>query len=809
MQAERILIVEDEPVVALDLQQSLMEMGHQVLPIATSFTEAIKVVQQDQPSLILMDIHIDGDTDGIDACEIISQRWKLPVIFLTAYADDLTVSRAANVKPFGYVMKPFESKELMAVIQVARSRHNTEGMLAASEQRLTMALDAAQLGSWQWSHQHDKLEGDERFFRILGGGLRPFQCSLADLLHLVTEQDRNRLSHWFQQTEFFSDSFCIPRSGQEPGWIEIYGKLIDNLNGEQVLIGAVRDISLRKRMEDQLRQASVVFSAAVEGMLILDAECRIVNANPAFYQMSHFSEQEIMGENPEDFLLLRRESDPSYLTIAASEPGYWTGEARCKRQDGSLISILQHVCVVRNRDGQTQQIVVSVSDISFIREAEQQLEHLAFHDPLTGMGNRYLLDQRLAQEMSLSQVNGGNVAIIFIDLDGFKAINDSMGHHIGDRLLQEAARRISGQIRRYDEAIRLGGDEFVVIVPNLTQQSDGRLVADKILQALSLPVRIDEHQFRIGASIGIATFPQDGDGLSEILSAADSAMYEAKRQGKGRICVYTSDMTDTVRTRLNLEQCLHHALERQELELYYQPVFDLAEGSLVGFEALIRWNHPVSGLLLPDQFIRIAEECGLIQSIGSWVLDSALQQLSQWSETTGTTLVMAVNVSPKQFLQDDFLTLVEAALRRWQVPAHQLEIEITESTLQDFQRSRGIVSALRGLGVRVAIDDFGTGYSSLALLKHLPVSRIKIDRSFILALPDNKRDLGLVSVMLKMASSLELQVTAEGVETRQQAEALQQLGCPTVQGFYYGYPLPAARALQGAFTSVQRCDDKC
>ena len=804
MQAECILIVEDEPVVALDLQQSLMEMGHQVLSIATSFTEALNVVQQNQPSLILMDIHIDGDTDGIDACEMISRRWKLPVIFLTAYADDLTVSRAANVKPFGYVMKPFESKELMAVIQVARSRHNAEGMLAASEQRLTMALDAAQLGSWQWSRQHDKLEGDERFFEIVGGGLRPFQSSLTDLLRLVTEQDRDRLSHWFQQTDFFSDTFCIPRSGQELAWIEIYGKLTCNLNGEPVLIGAVRDISLRKTMEDQLRQASVVFSEAVEGMLILDADCRVVSANPAFFQMTRFSEQQIMGLHPDDFLLVRRESDPSYSAIAVSEPGFWTGEARCKRQDGSQISILQHVCVVRNEQGQTQQIVVSISDISFIREAERQLEHLAFHDPLTGMGNRYLLDQRLAQEMSLSQVNGGNVAIIFIDLDGFKAINDSMGHHIGDRLLQEAAHRISGQIRRYDEAIRLGGDEFVVIVPNLTQQSDGRLVAEKILQALSVTIRIDEHQFRISASIGIATFPQDGAGLSEILSAADSAMYEAKRQGKGRICVYTSDMTDTVRTRLNLEQGLHHALERQELELYYQPVFSMANERLSGFEALIRWNHPVSGVLLPDQFIRIAEESGQIQSIGSWVLDTALQQLSQWTEATGTALVMAVNVSPKQFLQDDFLASVELALRRWQVPAHQLEIEITESVLQDFQRSRGIVSGLRELGVNVAIDDFGTGYSSLALLKHLPVSRIKIDRSFILALPGNARDHGLVSVMLKMACSLELEVTAEGVETWQQAEVLQQLGCSAAQGFYYGQPAPTATALHDAICRHDR-----
>lgn len=793
MQAERILIVEDEPVVALDLQQTLMEMGHQVVSIATSFSEAIAAVHQDQPSLVLMDIHIDGDTDGIDACEAIYQRWKLPVIFLTAYADDLTVTRAANTKPFGYVMKPFESKELLAVIQVARARHDTEVMLATSEERLAMALDAAQLGTWELSHQCGKLDGDERFYQIVCGGLRPFQNTLDELLNQVTDHDRNRVCALFQQTGFFSDTFRIRRSGKEVAWIEIYGKLICNLRGEQVLIGAVRDVSLRKSMEEHLRQASVVFSTAVEGMLIVDANGQIVNANPAFFQMTGFQETEIIGVRPDDFLLIRRESDPLYSVIAASEAGFWTGEARCKRHDGTLISILQHVCVVRNDEGETEQIVVSISDISFIREAEQQLEHLAFHDPLTGMGNRYLLDQRLAQEMSLSQVSGGNVAIIFIDLDGFKAINDSMGHHIGDRLLQEAARRISGQIRRYDEAIRLGGDEFVVIVPHLTQHGDGRLVAEKILHALAVPVKIDEQQFRIGASIGIATFPHDGCGLSEILSAADSAMYEAKRQGKGRICEYSSDMTETVRTRLSLEQDLHQAIEQQELEVYYQPVIRLSDGALLGFEALVRWNHPISGLVMPDQFIRIAEECGLIESIGTWVLDAALRQLSLWTEASGTALVMAVNVSPKQFLQEEFVSILDAALKRYNLPAHQLEIEITESTLQDFQRSRRIVSAVRALGASVAIDDFGTGYSSLALLKHLAVSRIKIDRSFVIALPDNARDYGLVAAMMNMATSLELDVTAEGVETQQQAAALHTLGCPVVQGYLYGRPQPAGR----------------
>jgi diguanylate cyclase (GGDEF)-like protein len=446
---------------------------------------------------------------------------------------------------------------------------------------------------------------------------------------------------------------------------------------------------------------------------------------------------------------------------------------------------------VRSDTGQAEQFVLSISDISFIREAERQLEHLAFHDPLTGLGNRYLLDQRLMQELRLANGQQACLAILFIDLDGFKAINDSMGHHVGDKLIQEVARRIQSQIRRHDEAIRLGGDEFVVILPNLANQSDARLVAEKMLRQIAEPIQVDEHALRISASIGIASYPQDGQDLNTLLSAADSAMYAAKHQGKGRACAYAAEMTDYVRTRLQTEQSLHHALERQELQLYYQPVFHLNTGQLAGFEALLRWQHPVSGLLSPDQFIPVAEESGLIEPIGTWVLEQALQQIQIWQQMTQRPLFMAVNVSPRQFVHADFGAIVQQALQRFQLSGESLEIEITESMLQDFQRSKRIVEALRTLGCTVAIDDFGTGYSSVSLLRHLPVSRIKIDRSFVSALPGRAQDTGLVSAMLGMAHSLGLEVTAEGIETAEQAGLLAEMANMAAQGYYFERPQPA------------------
>lgn len=556
-------------------------------------------------------------------------------------------------------------------------------------------------------------------------------------------------------------------------------------------------------MEENLRQASVVFNTAVEGMLILDAQGYVIHANPAFHNMTGYSIDDIQGKLPNEFLMIRRESDPTYDDIASGSAGFWTGEVPCKRKDASFFSTLQHICVVRNERGNPEQFVLSISDISFIREAERQLEHLAFHDPLTGLGNRYLLDQRLNQEISKAQLNSAQLVIIFIDLDGFKAINDSMGHHVGDRLLQEVARRILTQIRRYDEAIRLGGDEFIVITPDLHHASEGHIVADKILKALAVPICIDEQQLRISASIGIARYPGDGNDLSELLSAADSAMYEAKRQGKARACYYSSDMIENVRTRLNIEQSLHSAIENDELILHYQPVIDIQKNKLMGFEALIRWNHPVSGLLSPDKFIQIAEETGLIEPIGDWVLNQALRQLKEWNQAMGGEFFMAVNVSPRQFLHEEFLGSVQAALLHHQIDGRLLEVEITESTLQDFQRSRRIVTGIRELGASVAIDDFGTGYSSIALLRHLSVSRIKIDRAFVSALPGSQSDIGLVSAILAMAQSLGLDVTAEGIETQEQADVLRDMGCPAIQGYFFGKPLPPEKYLPAWFQRMQ------
>lgn len=804
MNPEHILIVEDEPVVALDLRMTLEELGHEVCAIHMSCDAAIAYIEKHRPSMVLMDIHLQGERDGIDACEQIYKQWKLPVVFLTAFADDKTVSRAAASKPFGYVMKPFETKELSAVIQVARCRHDAEKAVAKSERRLAVAVEAADLAIWEWEAHVNALQGDLKFQQLLGSPLLPFTAGLAAMMDRVHPDDREQLAHHFEVDQLFTNEFRVQRDSGEYAWLEIYGKLYQNMEGQNIVVGALRDVTKRKITEQHLRQASVVFGATAEGILILDREGHIVSANHAFMRLTGYTEQEIVGHKPLDFLVSRRDNDPAPKDIEQLVQGCWSGEVACKCKDGRMFPAFQNICVVNDDSGFAGQFILTLADISSVREAERQLEHLAYHDPLTGLGNRYLLEQRLTAELDTAMQQRGHVAIIFIDLDGFKTINDSMGHHVGDRVIQETARRIMAEIRRSDEAIRLGGDEFVIIVSSNGQHGDELIVADKILKSLALPFTLDHQQFIIGASIGVASYPADGSSLSELLSAADSAMYEAKRCGKGRICTYSSDLIENVRTRLDLEQSMYGALQRNEFALYLQPIIDLHESKLIGFEALLRWNHPTQGLLSPDKFISIAEESGLIEMIGAWVLDHAVAQLSEWNKTYKTNLFVAVNVSVRQFMEDKFIQLIQKTLDRYSLPAAQLEIEITESMLQDFHKSRKTVTAMRDMGLSVAIDDFGTGYSSLALLKHLPVTRIKIDRSFIVPLPGSARDIGLVRAIVQMASSLGLQVTAEGIETLAQADTLYALDCHSVQGYYFGRPAPAASCVREWFPDFKQ-----
>ena len=423
-------------------------------------------------------------------------------------------------------------------------------------------------------------------------------------------------------------------------------------------------------------------------------------------------------------------------------------------------------------------------------QAEARLQHLSYYDPLTDLGNRHLLQERLTLEIETARVNHHVLALLFIDLDGFKLINDNLGHSAGDLLLKLSADRIRHCLRPGDIAIRLGADEFLVLLPAIRETQDLLGLIEGLQRRLHDPADIGQERVRLSASIGVSLYPEHGQTPDSLISAADNAMHEAKRRGRNGYLFHSPDMTAQTRERMLLEQGLLKAIEQQEFRLLYQPMTDLADGHLSGLEALIRWQHPSLGMISPDRFIPVAEECGLIEPLGEWVMRTACRQGQQWLAEGLAVPRLSVNVSVREMRSHDYVERVTAILAETGFPAERLEIEVTESIIQSVDHSLRLFTRLKALGVQIAIDDFGTGFSSLSLLRSLPIDRIKIDRAFVQALPDDKHSRELCRTIVQLATSLGMAVTAEGIETQPQRQFLQSLRCEEGQGYLFSHPLP-------------------
>lgn len=423
-------------------------------------------------------------------------------------------------------------------------------------------------------------------------------------------------------------------------------------------------------------------------------------------------------------------------------------------------------------------------------QAEARLQHLSYYDPLTDLGNRHLLQERLTLEIETARVNRHVLALLFIDLDGFKLINDNLGQSAGDLLLKLSADRIRHCLRPGDIAIRLGADEFLVLLPAIRETQDLLGLIEGLQRRLHDPADIGQERVRLSASIGVSLYPEHGQTPDSLISAADNAMHEAKRRGRNGYLFHSPDMTAQTRERMLLEQGLLKAIEQQEFRLLYQPMTDLADGHLSGLEALIRWQHPSLGMISPDRFIPVAEECCLIEPLGEWVMRTACRQGQQWLAEGRAVPRLSVNVSVREMRSHDYVERVTAILAATGFPAERLEIEVTESIIQSVDHSLRLFTRLKALGVQIAIDDFGTGFSSLSLLRSLPIDRIKIDRAFVQALPDDKHSRELCRTIVQLASSLGMAVTAEGIETQPQRQFLQSLRCEEGQGYLFSHPLP-------------------
>jgi len=544
---------------------------------------------------------------------------------------------------------------------------------------------------------------------------------------------------------------------------------------------------------EELRQYATAFHSSGQAMLISDRFNRIVNVNATFTAQTGYSLSEVQGQDPH---MLGSGKTPRAvyedMWRCLEENDYWNGELWDQKKTGEVYPKWASISAIRDAARDVMFYIASYADISERKANEARIDYLAHHDPLTGLINRYNLENRLDQALLSAHRDDRRMAVMFIDMDRFKTINDSLGHHVGDQLLIEVGRRLRDSVRESDIVARLGGDEFIVVLTHITDEMDAAPLGDKILRSLGQPYVFDDRELHSTPSIGIAVYPGDGEDGPTLMKNADTAMYHAKELGRNNVQYFTPAMNAAASERLGLENDLHQALRTGQLYLHYQPQVEARGGRCVGVEALARWRHPVHGDVSPLKFIPIAEESGLIEALGSWVLEEACRQLSAWLAEGIEGIRMAVNLSAQQLRSPGLAQSVDAALKRHGLKGSDLELEITESVaMENPERAIGQLQALRDLGIQLAIDDFGTGYSSLAYLKRLPIQVLKLDRTFVRDIETDPSDAEISAATLALAHNLGLKVVAEGVETEAQRDYLIRHQCDFMQGFLFSKPLSA------------------
>ncbi|QSI75933.1 EAL domain-containing protein [Niveibacterium microcysteis] len=558
------------------------------------------------------------------------------------------------------------------------------------------------------------------------------------------------------------------------------------------VVTTVTDMTQRLQGEAELRLAASVFENSVEAIVVAGADRNIVRVNPAFSTVTGFEVRDVIGHSLPDVTGSRHETgffEGVWRSI--ERDGFWQGEVWNTRKNGKAFPAWLSISSVRDHDGLISNYVAVFSDITERKANEARIAYLAHHDPLTGLPNRALMQDRLSQSLARAHRERTMVGLLFLDLDRFKMINDSLGHHAGDRLLQQVAERVRTCVRDSDTICRQGGDEFIIVLNDMPNTRAPARVAEKILGSLAEPFDVDTHRIGTSFSIGIAVYPNDGRDPESLMKNADTAMYHAKESGRNTFRFFTEAMNANALERLQLENALRQAVERNELTLYYQPQVSLKDGMVVGAEALLRWQHPQRGFISPARFIPIAEESGLIVPIGRWVLREACRQARAWEKQGLPPIMMAVNMSALQFRRDNVVAMVREVLEETGHEPDRVELELTESLLmENAGEVLSTIQQLKGLGVRLSIDDFGTGYSSLSYLKRFAVDRLKIDQSFVRDVPIDSDDAAIVRAIIQLGEALKLDVIAEGAETIAQVEFLRREGCSEAQGYYWCPPVP-------------------
>lgn len=562
--------------------------------------------------------------------------------------------------------------------------------------------------------------------------------------------------------------------------------------------GVARDITQKKLSEVKLRQFAAVTENTSEGVMITDSHNRILAVNRAFCTITGYEETEVIGQNPS--ILASGKYDKAFyrsMWHAIDAQGVWNGELWNRRKDGTLFPSWLNVNTITDEAGRLVNYVGIFSDMSNIKESEQRLAHMALHDPLTDLANRYLLATQIEHAIDSARRTGDGLNILLLDLDNFKNINDSYGHDAGDAVLIETARRLNGKLRSEDILARFGGDEFVIVLEHIAVTAHVANIVSKLIALFREPYLVNGQRCFLSISVGIARFPDDGRDAPALIKAADTAMYRAKENGKNGYAFYDHSLTQRLMEQMQIENSLREAIDQEQLSIHYQPFFALSDGRLEGFEALVRWHHPTMGMVPPDHFIPVAEKSRLILRIGAWVLEQACIQTAKWHGAGIFSGRISVNISGVQLEEAGLLQTIRKALQISGLDPERLDIEVTETVMMaNPQRWVETIAAIRAMGIHLFIDDFGTGYSSLSYLRQLSLDTIKIDKSFVDDLPENEDACAIVQSIIAMAGALGFATLAEGIETREQADYLSQQGCGSVQGYLFARPMDKEQTTQ-------------
>lgn len=679
------------------------------------------------------------------------------------------------------------------MIDISEAKRTEEALLL-SEQKFAKAFHASPDGLLL-SRQSDGLliEVNEGFSHLTGyTSATSLDQSTLDLGIWVDLNERKHMLELMKRDGFVRDFIChIRHVDGRIRLCELSSRPLP-IGEEDCMLTIARDITERQQMQEKLQQAATVFESTAEGVLITDTRQNISAVNRAFSEITGYSETEALGHTPR--LLASGLHDSAFYAAMwhqLTTQGHWQGEISNRRKNGELYPSWLTISAVRNSDQVVTHFVAVFADISSLKLAQARLDYQAHHDPLTGLPNRTLFESRLQAALNGQQESGNQGAVLFLDLDRFKHINDSLGHPVGDLLLKDIAVRLKDQLRDIDTVARLGGDEFIILLPGLQQASDAQYLANKLLDCFTPPFQAGEHEFFISASIGTSLYPQDGTDVATLVKNADAAMYRSKAKGRNRVESYTRDLTAQANERVALEHELRRAIERDELSLYYQPKRSLITRELIGAEALIRWHHPTFGDVPPEHFIALAEENGTILQIGDWVLEQACRQLHAWQGAFEDFGPLSVNLAGAQLRHPNLLSRIEQLLRDYRLEPGCLQLEITENfIMSQAEEALAVLHQLKRLGVQLAIDDFGTGYSSLSYLKRLPLDFLKIDQSFVRGLPDDPHDAAIVRAIIALGHSMQFTIIAEGVENPAQQAFLAAEGCEQMQGYIVSLPLP-------------------